>query len=222
MLQSVLQTRILIIKPMRCTNFSNLFLEQNSTCFEQFLCPSSGVYALYVQQQVYVIQVMLIACQQAVSITCASTLNTRICGRVVLGYVVRVLLFSRHLQFHECFISMYLSSYQRTQYHGDIISSNYKNKRNPTREALKTIARKCEICQFGGVRVIPDSYPHRIKSTKCRRNTDVSPDDGSIVARNMQRLINIRRMNCAPSWSYLQNIKFSSVLFDFTLISLTL
>ena len=35
---------ILIIKPTRCTNFSNLFLEQNSTCFGQFLCPSSGVF----------------------------------------------------------------------------------------------------------------------------------------------------------------------------------
>jgi len=35
---------ILIIKPTRCTNFSNLFWEQNSTCFWQFLCPSSGVF----------------------------------------------------------------------------------------------------------------------------------------------------------------------------------
>ena len=33
-----------IIKPTRCTNFSNLFLEQNSTCFGQFLFPSSGVF----------------------------------------------------------------------------------------------------------------------------------------------------------------------------------
>jgi hypothetical protein len=32
----------LIIKPTRCTNFSNLFWEWNSTCFGQFLCPSSG------------------------------------------------------------------------------------------------------------------------------------------------------------------------------------
>ena len=30
-------------KPTRCTNFSNLFLKQNSTCFGQVLCPSSGV-----------------------------------------------------------------------------------------------------------------------------------------------------------------------------------
>ena len=34
----------LINKPTRCTNFSNLFLEWNSTCFGQFLCPSSGVF----------------------------------------------------------------------------------------------------------------------------------------------------------------------------------
>jgi len=35
---------ILIIKLLRCTNFSNLFTEQNSTCFGQFLCPSSAVF----------------------------------------------------------------------------------------------------------------------------------------------------------------------------------
>ena len=34
----------IIIKPTRCTNFSNLFLEWNSTCFGEFLCPSSGVF----------------------------------------------------------------------------------------------------------------------------------------------------------------------------------
>jgi hypothetical protein len=36
-----LNSIILIIKPTRCTNFSNLFLEWNSTCFRHFLCPSS-------------------------------------------------------------------------------------------------------------------------------------------------------------------------------------
>jgi len=36
--------KFLIIKPIRCTNFSNLFLEWNSTCFGQFFCPSSGVF----------------------------------------------------------------------------------------------------------------------------------------------------------------------------------
>jgi len=35
---------ILIIKPNRCSNFLNLHLELNSTCFRQFLCPSSGVF----------------------------------------------------------------------------------------------------------------------------------------------------------------------------------
>jgi hypothetical protein len=34
----------LIIRPIRCTNFSSLFLDWNSTCFGQFLCPSSGVF----------------------------------------------------------------------------------------------------------------------------------------------------------------------------------
>jgi len=34
---------------------------------------------------------------------------------------------------------------------------------------------------------LPDSHTQRITSTKCRINTDVSPDDGHIVARNMQR-----------------------------------
>jgi len=32
---------------------------------------------------------------------------------------------------------------------------------------------------------IPDSHPHRITSTECHINTDVSPDDGHTVARNM-------------------------------------
>jgi len=32
---------------------------------------------------------------------------------------------------------------------------------------------------------IPDSHPYRITSTKCRKNTVVSPDDLHIVARNM-------------------------------------
>jgi hypothetical protein len=36
--------KFLIMKPARCTNFSNLFLEWNSTYFGQFLCPSSGIF----------------------------------------------------------------------------------------------------------------------------------------------------------------------------------
>jgi hypothetical protein len=41
---TVYPDKFLIIKPNRCTNFSNLFLEWNSTCFGQFLCPSSRVF----------------------------------------------------------------------------------------------------------------------------------------------------------------------------------
>jgi hypothetical protein len=41
---TVHRDKFLIIKPTRCSHFSNLFLEWNSTCFGQFLCPSSGVF----------------------------------------------------------------------------------------------------------------------------------------------------------------------------------
>jgi len=41
---TVHRDKFLKIKPSRCTNFSNLFLEWNSTCFGQFLCPSAGVF----------------------------------------------------------------------------------------------------------------------------------------------------------------------------------
>jgi hypothetical protein len=36
--------KICIIKPTRFINFSNFFLEWNSTCFGKFLCSSSGVF----------------------------------------------------------------------------------------------------------------------------------------------------------------------------------
>jgi len=49
--------KFLKIKPTRCTNFSNLFLEWNSTSFGQFLCPSSGVFHCTHTAMVYVIQV---------------------------------------------------------------------------------------------------------------------------------------------------------------------
>jgi hypothetical protein len=42
-------TNFFIIKLTRCTNFT-LILAWNSTCFRQFLCPSSAVYSLYTQQ----------------------------------------------------------------------------------------------------------------------------------------------------------------------------
>jgi len=34
----------LVIKPTSYTDFPDLFLEWNSTCFRQFLCPSSGAF----------------------------------------------------------------------------------------------------------------------------------------------------------------------------------
>jgi len=41
---TVHRDKFLIIELNRCTNFSNLFLEWNSTCFRQLLCPSPGVF----------------------------------------------------------------------------------------------------------------------------------------------------------------------------------
>jgi len=43
-------TNFFIIKPTRCTNFTNLFWHETWKCFGQFLCPSSGVHTLYTQQ----------------------------------------------------------------------------------------------------------------------------------------------------------------------------
>jgi hypothetical protein len=51
--------KFLIIKPTRCTNFSNLFWNWNSTCFRQFLCPSSRVFHCHPG--------LLTTCEQAVS-----------------------------------------------------------------------------------------------------------------------------------------------------------
>ena len=45
----------------------------------------------------------------------------------------------------------------------------------------------------------------------------MSPDDGHIVTRNTQRLTNILRINCAPSWLYLhENITIFSLYIMFT------
>jgi len=56
----------LIIKPTRCTNFSNLFLEWNSTCFRQFLCPSPGVFhcTYRIRMERCSILILLASCQQ--------------------------------------------------------------------------------------------------------------------------------------------------------------
>jgi len=52
----------------------------------------------------------------------------------------------------------------------------------------------CPVCR-SIYSCIPDSNPHRITSSKCHINTVVSPDDGYIDARNMQRLISILRID---------------------------
>ena len=41
---TVYREKFLTIKPTRCTNFSKFILKLNSTCFGQYLCPSSGVF----------------------------------------------------------------------------------------------------------------------------------------------------------------------------------
>jgi hypothetical protein len=43
---------------------------------------------------------------------------------------------------------------------------------------------------------IPDSHPYRVTSTKCRIDTIISPDDGHIVARHVEKKINILRKLC--------------------------
>jgi hypothetical protein len=71
---TVHRDKFLTIKPTRWTNYLNLFLEGNSTCFGQFLCPSSGVFFTVHTAMVYVIQVFSqlvsrseCSCSQAVS-----------------------------------------------------------------------------------------------------------------------------------------------------------
>jgi len=58
----------LVIKTNRCTNFSILFLEWNSTCFGQFLCPLSGVFHCTHSNGICYTG-SLTACSQAVSKT---------------------------------------------------------------------------------------------------------------------------------------------------------
>jgi len=63
---TVHRDKFLIIKPTRCTNFTNLFLEWNSTCFGQFLCPSSGGFHCTHSNDIWHTG-LLTACEQAVS-----------------------------------------------------------------------------------------------------------------------------------------------------------
>jgi len=62
------RNKFLIIKPTRCTNFSNLFLTWKCTCFRQFLCPLSGDFHCTHSNGICH-TVLLTACVQAVSKT---------------------------------------------------------------------------------------------------------------------------------------------------------
>ena len=68
------QIEFLIIKPTTCTNFSNLFLEWNSTCFGQFLCSSSGVLHCTYSSGICHTGLLTACCQQ----TCM-TYTTAVC-----------------------------------------------------------------------------------------------------------------------------------------------
>jgi len=57
-------------KPTGCTNFSNLFLEWNPTCFGQFLCPSLGIFHC-THSNGMCHTGLLTACSQAVTYTIA-------------------------------------------------------------------------------------------------------------------------------------------------------
>ena len=56
-------SNILIIKPTRCTNFLNLFFRIELHTFRTVSLSIIRSLILYTQQQVYVIQVLLTACQ---------------------------------------------------------------------------------------------------------------------------------------------------------------
>jgi hypothetical protein len=70
-------THFFILRPTRCTNFGNLFLAWNSTCFREFVCPSSGVYSLYTQQ--LYISYKYVDSFRAVAYTPARKLPTNLC-----------------------------------------------------------------------------------------------------------------------------------------------
>ena len=72
---TVHRVKFLIIKQTRYTNFSNLFLEWNSTCFGQFLCPSSGVFHC-THNNVICQKGLLTACEQDQDGTSWSYLQT--------------------------------------------------------------------------------------------------------------------------------------------------
>jgi len=55
------------IKTNHMHNFSIYFGIVNSTCFGRSLRPSSGVLSLYIQHQVYVMQILVSACSESIN-----------------------------------------------------------------------------------------------------------------------------------------------------------
>jgi hypothetical protein len=79
------------------------------------------------------------------------------------------------------------------------------------------------LCRWLVCRVpwVPDSHLHRLINTKCRIDTVISPDDGHVVVRRVEKINKHTKKNCAQIWFYLQdytgmqdqqNIKCSSPL----------
>jgi hypothetical protein len=86
--------KFLIIKPNRCTNFSNLFLEWNSTCFRQFLCPSSGIFHCTHSNSILdsFILILLASCQQTCmtyTITVCTVLQAVSLSPLTLTYLLQ-------------------------------------------------------------------------------------------------------------------------------------
>jgi hypothetical protein len=59
------------------------------------------------------------------------------------------------------------------------------------------------LCErLSGMKVptcIPDSHPQRVTNTKCRIDAAISPDDGHIVRKNVEKRNKHTKKNCAPS-----------------------
>jgi hypothetical protein len=87
----------LAIKPTRCTNFSNVFLQLISTCFGQFLCPSSGVFHCTHSKPVWHIPLLCVQwktaddgqrnCPKHVEINCKNTFEKLV---HLVGFIIRI------------------------------------------------------------------------------------------------------------------------------------
>ena len=104
-------SQILTIKPTRCTNFSNLFLELNSTCFGQFLCPSSAVFH-YTHSNGICHTGLLTACEQdqdgtglvLLRILLASRQNNLVCKHRITLYRQNILHFVEYYYYFNFFV----------------------------------------------------------------------------------------------------------------------